>query len=99
MNPPEAKTAAHRELPRQVLTHSRLLGERMYQHSVIRFLLAFTIIAGGLVGRHIIGIRDLDATALTLLGVVVLAYNAIAWVVTRSRRVEIGDLADTDLGS
>jgi len=88
MNPPEPKTAAHRELPRQVLTHSRLLGERMYQHSVIRFLLAFTIIAGGLVGKHLVGVRNLDATALTVLGVVVLFYNAIAWIVTRSRRVE-----------
>jgi len=76
-------------LPRQVLTHSRLLGERMYQHSVIRFLLAFTMIAGGLVGKHVVGIADLDATGLTLLGAVVLVYNAIAWAITRSRRLEV----------
>jgi len=82
--PPGFREPSDEGLP--PLTHRRLLGSRVYLHMWIRMILAVTIMIGAAVGHHLVGIADLDVTALLLLGAAIAAYNAVAWVIIRTRR-------------
>ena len=68
------------------LTHLRVLGSRVSLHIWIRWILAVAITVGAAVGRHLIGVEELDVTAFLLLGGGVAAYNAISWWIIRSAR-------------
>jgi signal transduction histidine kinase len=69
-----------------VLTYNRLLGARLYLHTWVRLFVAFTIIAGALVGKYVVGITELDVPRLMLLGVIIAGYNAFAWFISRKFR-------------
>lgn len=68
------------------LTYRRLFGARLYLHTWVRLFTGFLIIAGSYVAVHGVGIRDLPANRLALVGVIVLAYNAVAWAISRRYR-------------
>ncbi len=61
--------------PESLLTHNLLLGQRLHLHALARFAVAAAIALGALVGRHAVGIEELDVFPLVLLGVSVAAYN------------------------
>ena len=54
------------ETPR--LTHSRRLGERLYIHTLVGLSVSIVIIVGALVARHLVGVVDLDVSALVICG-------------------------------
>jgi signal transduction histidine kinase len=83
MNPSGSGTPegdATRPEPRGLpLTHNLRLGDRFTIHALVRAGLALAIIVGAVVGRTIVGIEDLDVTALFVLGLVMLAYDFLAF--------------------
>jgi len=84
MTTDQERAGSDEELPQ--LTHLRLLGSRVYLHTWIRLILAVTIMIGAAVGHHLIGVVELDVTALLLLGAAIAGYNAVAWWIIRTRR-------------
>ena len=69
-----------------VLTHDRLLGQRLVLHARARFLLVPGIIGGAFFAKHVIGVEGLDVGLLTWLAVVIGVYNtAIMWLVSPRR--------------
>lgn len=72
-----------------LLTHERLLGQRLLLHIKARFVVAPAIVAGALIGRSVLGIEGLDVGRLTLLALFIAAYNvAILQVAWPRRRPE-----------
>jgi signal transduction histidine kinase len=67
------------------LTH-QLLGARLYLHTLVRVGIAVSLVVGALVGRHLVGITDIDVRAFTILAGVILAYDALAWLLIRRFR-------------
>ena len=67
-----------------LLTHHRRLGERFRVHLIVRAGLALLMIAAALVGRYVVGIEDLAVGPLVFLGLVVAAYDGVAWLLTRA---------------
>jgi len=69
-----------------LLTHRRLLGPRLYLHTWVRLGVATAIAVGALFGRYVLGLEDLDVTALLALAICIAAYNSLAWVRTKQHR-------------
>jgi signal transduction histidine kinase len=67
------------------LTH-QLLGARLYLHTLVRVGIAASLVVGALVGRHLVGITDIDVRAFTILAGVILGYDALAWLLIRRFR-------------
>lgn len=69
-----------------VLTHERLLGQRLLLHIKARFIVAPAIVAGAVIGRSVLGIGGLDVRSLTLVAIFIAAYNVAILRVAWSRR-------------
>lgn len=69
-----------------VLTHERLLGRRLLLHIRARFIVVPLIVTGALVGRHAVGIDQLNVGALAAVAVVVAAYNVVILKLASPRR-------------
>lgn len=55
----------------------RLLGRRLFVNAMARFVVAAMLIGGSWIARSALGPGSVDAWALSLIGVVVAAYNAV----------------------
>ncbi len=74
--------------PRGWLPYHRLLGARLYAHTRIRWAAALAIVAAAAVGRAVMGV-DVDLVAITVLGVGIAGYNAVArWLTHASSSPE-----------
>lgn len=73
-----------------VLFHDRLLGTRLYIHSLARFFIVFTILAGTLFARNVVGISDLPAPPFVLLAMLLGSYNVPVFVVARKYHDQSG---------
>jgi signal transduction histidine kinase len=71
---------------RIALSYELLLGARLYLHTWVRLFVVFSIIGGAYVARYLVGIENLDVSALLMLAVVIGAYNAVAWFISRQFR-------------
>jgi signal transduction histidine kinase len=70
-----------------ILSHSLLLGERLYFFTRLRFLAALGILVGALFATYVVGIRGLNLAALTAAAVFLATYNiAIFFAVRPFRR-------------
>lgn len=69
-----------------VLTHTLRLGERLFIHTLVGFLLALALGVGAVIGRYVVGIEDLNVTALVVLGTTVAVYQSAAWFASRAYR-------------
>ena len=69
------------------LTYHQLLGRRFHIQSVVRLIFAALLVAGGFFADHLVGIADLPTDALAVLGIVVVFYNTIAWLLARGLRL------------
>jgi len=67
------------------LTH-QLLGARLYLHTIVRLGVAASLVVGAWVGRHLVGISDLDVRAFVILALVILGYDIVAWLLIRRFR-------------
>lgn len=67
------------------LTH-QLLGARLYLHTFVRLGVAVSFVVGAWVGRHLVGISDLDVRAFTVLALVILLYDIVVWLLIRRFR-------------
>jgi signal transduction histidine kinase len=74
--------------PPRLLTHSLLMGERLYLHTYVRLGVALVIGVGAYIGRDLVGIDELDLPSLVVLAVAIAGYNAVAYSVTRRWRAE-----------
>lgn len=82
------------------LSHSLLLGERLYFFSRLRFLAAAGIPIGGLFAIHVVGIEGLDLGTLAGIALFLALYDAVVFVaVRRFRRPEPGVTATRALVS
>ncbi|KAA0213937.1 MAG: sensor histidine kinase [Leptolyngbya sp. PLA3] len=66
-----------------LLTHERLLGQRLLLHIKARFVVAPAIVAAALIGHSVLGIDGLEVRSLTLVAGFIAAYNVailrVAW--------------------
>jgi signal transduction histidine kinase len=69
-----------------LLTHSQVLGERLYLFSRLRFLAAAGILAGGPFARLVVGISGLNLYALSGLALFLAASNVAVFLVVRPYR-------------
>jgi signal transduction histidine kinase len=69
-----------------LLTHSLMLGERLYLFARLRFLAAASILVGGPVASYVIGIPGLDLCALAGLAGLLAAYNVGIFLAVRPYR-------------
>jgi len=69
-----------------LLTHDRLICERLRLDCLSRFAVAVTIVLGGLGARHLVGIGELDLGPLLATAAVITGYNAITWWIIRPYR-------------
>jgi signal transduction histidine kinase len=69
-----------------LLTHSQVLGERLYLFARLRFLAAAGILAGGPFARLVVGISGLDLWALSGLALFLAASNVAVFLVVRPHR-------------
>lgn len=80
-----ARLAERRRLSLVLLTHDRLLGQRLRLHTRARYVLAGVVAAGGFVASRVLGIDGLDVGSLLVLAVVIGLYNTIILVLSRGR--------------
>ena len=78
--------AVRREVEPSLLTHRRLLGERVYVHTLVGLSVSVVIIVGALVARYAVGIEELDVTALVILGASIAVYDTLAYFSIRAYR-------------
>lgn len=76
-----------------ILTHSLLLGERLYLFARLRFLAALGILVGALFATYVVGIRGLDLMALCGSAVFLALYNVGVFLAVRPFR-RVGDGTD-----
>jgi len=69
-----------------ILSHSLLLGERLYLFTRLRFLAALGILVGALFATFVVGIRGLDLAALTAAAVFLATYNVAIFFAVRPFR-------------
>ena len=74
------------ERPQHWLFEERLLAERLYLQSIVRFFVVAGIVAGAYFARHLVGIEGLDAEGLVLLAVALCVFNLGAFVAARQFR-------------
>jgi len=66
-----------------ILTHSLLLGERLYLFARLRFLAAAGILLGAFFATYVVGVRGLNLLALTAAAGFLAAYNVGAFLAVR----------------
>jgi signal transduction histidine kinase len=76
-----------------VLTHSLLLGERLYLFARLRFLAAVGILVGAVFATYVVGIVGLNLAALCSSAVFLAAYNVAVFLAVRPFR-HVGDGTD-----
>jgi len=69
-----------------ILTHSLVLGERLYLFARLRFAAAAGILVGGPFATYVIGVGGLDLRALTALGVFLALSNVCVFLAVRPYR-------------
>jgi signal transduction histidine kinase len=69
-----------------ILTHSLLLGERLYLFARLRFLAAAGILVGGVFATYVVGIQGLDLCGLCGAAAVLAAYNTAVFFAVRPFR-------------
>jgi len=69
-----------------ILTHSLLLGERLYLFARLRFLAAAGILVGGLFATYVVGIEGLNLWALASAAGFLAAYNVWVFLTVRPHR-------------
>lgn len=69
-----------------ILTHSLLLGERLYLFARLRFLAAAAILVGGVFATYGVGIEGLDLGALAAAAGFLAAYDAVVFVAVKRLR-------------
>ena len=69
-----------------ILTHSLLLGERLYLFARLRFLAAAGILIGTFFATYVVGVRGLNLTALAAAAVFLAAYNVGVFLTVRPHR-------------
>jgi signal transduction histidine kinase len=77
-----------------ILTHSLLLGERLYLFARLRFLAATGILLGGLFATQVVGIQGLNLWALAGAAGFLAAYNVWVFVMVRPHRGPAAGKAD-----
>ena len=81
------RTVTQREPgPPTLLWADLLLGERLYLSACVRFLVAATILLGGLFAQYVVGVRGLNIAGLAACSIVLVAYNTAAFLVVRRYR-------------
>ncbi len=76
-----------------ILTHSLLLGERLYLFARLRFLAAAGILVGGLFATYAVGIQGLNLSALCASAIFLAVYNLGVFFAVRPFR-HLGEGAD-----
>lgn len=74
------------ETQHALLSHSRLLGERLNLVARLRFGAALGIVAGALFAVHVVGVRGLRVRDLVGVGLGVFIYNLVVFVAVRPFR-------------
>jgi signal transduction histidine kinase len=74
-----------------ILTHSLLLGERLYLFARLRFLAAGGILVGAFFAAYVVGIQGLDLFALSAAAVFLAAYNVGVFLAVRPFRAPGGE--------
>ena len=77
------ETGPHENL---LLTHSLMLGERLYLFARLRFVAAAGILIGGPFATYVVGVRGLDLRALAELALVLAACNVGLFLAVRPYR-------------
>lgn len=72
--------------PHRLLTHHQLIGERLYIHACLRFLVAGTIVVGALFARFVVGLDTLDVVGLSVMAGLIAGYNVVVYLLVRYRR-------------
>lgn len=80
---PEVENKTREDL---LLTHSLMLGERLYLFARLRFLAAAGILVGGPFAKFVVGIAGLDLWALSGLAIFLAASNVAGFLVVRPYR-------------
>lgn len=81
--PPIAETGKQRAL----LTHDRMLGRRVYIHSIVRFAVAATVAAGTLFAERVVGVTGLDVTGILTIAAAIALYNVVILALAFSHRL------------
>jgi signal transduction histidine kinase len=76
-----------------ILTHSLLLGERLYLFARLRFLAAAGILVGGLFATYAVGVEGLNLAALCGAALFLASYNVAVFFAVRPYR-HLGEGAD-----
>ncbi len=74
------------ERPQHWLFEERLLAERLYVQSIVRFFVVAGIVVGAFFARYLVGIQDLDAEGLVVLAAALGIFNLGAFVAARQFR-------------
>jgi signal transduction histidine kinase len=69
-----------------ILTHSLLLGERLYLFARLRFVASAGILIGALFAKYVVGVRGLSLPALAGAAVFLAAFNVGVFLTVRSYR-------------
>lgn len=69
-----------------LLSHSLLLGERLYLFARLRFLVAAGIVLGSLFATYVVGVQGLDLTALAGTAAFLGLYNTLVFLLIRPNR-------------
>lgn len=69
--------------PAELLTHRRQLATLLCAHAGVRATVAITIVVGAWFGSKVVGIEGLNVSALSLLALIIGAYNVVVWLVSR----------------
>lgn len=69
----ESRASGAKDIP----AYERLLGSRLFANAMARFGVAIVLIAGSWIARSALGPGSVDARALSIIGLVVAAYNVV----------------------
>lgn len=75
-----------------ILTHSLLLGERLYLFARLRFLAAAGILVGSFFAAYVVGIEGLDLPALAVAGIFLASYNVGIFLFVGRRMEDLGEV-------
>jgi signal transduction histidine kinase len=70
-----------------ILTHSLLLGERLYLFARLRFVAAAGILIGGFFATYVVGIQGLNLLALCAAAIFLATYNVAIFIAVRPYRL------------
>lgn len=69
----ESRASGAKDIP----AYERLLGSRLFANAMARFVVAALLIGGSWIARSALGPGSVDARALSIIGIVVAAYNVV----------------------